>query len=167
MYSKHCGGFSLIELVVVIVMTGVLSAVAVISINAKAQHSATVQADQFRRDLSHLQLLAISQANRLKLTVASTGYSVCLAATVTCNLANAIANPATGAAFSVLLTDGVGFTGGTGDYYFDSLGRPVAGATGVALVADPILFSVNGVGRTTAVDITVLPITGFAQTDYN
>jgi prepilin-type N-terminal cleavage/methylation domain-containing protein len=169
MTSRRSGGFSFIELIVTLVMMGVVSAVAVINIRAQDQHSATVQADQFRRNLSHLQLLAISQGARLKLTVASTGYSVCLAATATCNAASAITDPATGAAFSVTLTDGVQFTAGTtgSPYYFDSLGRPVSTATTAALVTGTTTFSLNGVGRATAVDVTVLPITGFAQTNYH
>ena len=167
MTSRRSGGFSFIELIVTLVMMGVVSAVAVINIRAQDQHSATVQADQFRRNLSHLQLLAISQGARLKLTVASTGYSVCLAATATCNAANSINDPATGSGFSVTLTDSVSFTVGTGDYYFHSLGRPVTAETGAALITGTTTFSLNGVGRATAVDVTVLPITGFAQTNYH
>jgi prepilin-type N-terminal cleavage/methylation domain-containing protein len=178
MTSKRSGGFSFIELIVTIVMMGVLSAVAVTSISAKAQHSVTVQADQFRSDLSHLQLLAISQGVRLKLTVASTatGYSVYCAVDVTLpcppSTATPITDPATGAPFSVTLTDGVRFltgtgTSGPGNYYFDSLGRPVSTATTAALVTGTTTFSLNGVGRATAVDVTVLPITGFAQTNYH
>jgi hypothetical protein len=72
----------------------------------------------------------------------------------------------------VTLTDGVRFltgtgTSGPGNYYFDSLGRPVSTATTAALVTGTTTFSLNGVGRATAVDVTVLPITGFAQTNYH
>ena len=163
---KLASGFSLIELTIVLVIVGILSAVAVTNIDTRAKHSATVQADEFRRALSHLQLLTISQGSRLKLTVTSSGYSVCAAATSPCNAAGAITDTATGSPFSDTLTDGVSFISGTGDYFFDSLGRPVAAATGATLVTTSSTFSLNGVGRATAVSVTVLPITGFAQTAY-
>lgn len=167
MMRKSCGGFTLVELVITIIVMGILSAVVLTNIGAKAQHSVTAQADEFRRALSHMQLLAISQGVRLKLSVVAAGYSVCTALTATCDAASAINDPATGAPFSVALTDGAAFTSGTGNYYFDSLGRPVSAATGAALVTGTTSFSLNGVGRATDVTVAVLPITGFAQTAYN
>ena len=164
--NRHSEGVTLVELVITLVVIGVLSAVAVTNINASAKHSVTVQADEFRRALSHLQLMAISQGSRLKLTVTSSNYSVCLAATSPCNAAGAITDTATGNPFSQTLTDGASFTSGTGDYYFDGLGRPVTAATGTSLVSTTSSFALNGVGRATAVTVTVLPITGFAQTAY-
>jgi len=165
----HGGGFTLIEFVIAIALIGIMSAVVLINLNTRNQHSVTTQADEFRRALSHMQLLAISQGARLKLTVTSTNYSVCAAATVTCNAASAILdptmdNPASAGRFSVALTDGASFTLGTGDYYFDSLGRPVAAAAGTTLKPGTTTFKLNGVGRATDVTVTVLPITGFAQT---
>ena len=145
---------------------GLMAAVATTTISAKAQHSVTVQADQFRRDISHLQMLAISQSRRLKLTVSATGYAVCAAATATCNAAGAISDPMTGQAFSVTLADGVQFTGGTGNYWFDSMGRPATAASGVALAGAVTNFTLNGVGRATAVTVAVTPVTGFARTTY-
>lgn len=153
-------------MVIVIVIMGVLAAVATTTISAKAQHSVTLQADQFRRDISHLQMLAISQATRLKLTVTTTGYAVCEAATATCDAAGAITDPATGQPFSITLTDGAQFTGGTDSYYFDSMGRPASADTGSTLVSSTTDFTLNGVGRATAVKVEVTPVTGFAKTTY-
>ncbi len=182
MTSKRCGGFSFIELIVTLVVMGVVSAVAITSIGAKAQHSATVQADQFRRDLSHLQLLTISLGVRLKLAVTSAGYSVYCTAIETpprspcLSTANPLIDPATGEAFSVTLADGAEFTTaagvaitGTTNYYFDSLGRPVSDSTSSSAAALDIgttTFRLNGVDRAAPVTVTVLPITGFAQTTY-
>ena len=169
--SIRSAGFTLVELIIAIILIGILSAIVMTRINAKAQHSVTTQADQLRRNLSHIQLLAISQGARLKLAVAAGNYSVCPALTVDAecpgnNATNAIGDPATGEKFSVNLTDGVVFTQPPGYYHFDSLGRPVSGATGATLVLGTSTFRLNGVDRNTPVIVTVLPITGFAQTSY-
>ena len=164
--GRYACGSSLVELVITLVVVGVLSAAAVSSIDASTKHNVTIEADQLRRALSHLQLIALNQGSRLKLTVSSTGYAVCAAATVTCNSAVAITDPATGSPFSRTLTNGASFVSGTGDYYFDSLGRPVVASTGATLLSTTTTLSINGVGRATAATVTVLPITGFAQTAY-
>jgi len=159
-------GFTLIELVIMIVLIGILSAVGVLNFNATGQHSVTVQADQLRRDLSHLQLLTISGRGRLRLTVTANSYSICAAATVTCNAARAIVDKSTGESFSTTLTDGATFISGSGNYYFDSLGRPVTNATSSTLLTTTSRFQLNGVSRNNPVTVSVLPITGFAQTSY-
>lgn len=162
-------GFTLIELVITIVIIGILSAVVMVNFGAKAQHSVTVQADEFRRNLSHMQLLAISQGLRLKLKVDATSYTVTSCPDSNCD--GVVTDPATGASFSTTLTDDVKFVDSSGaalgaasSYYFDSLGRPVT-ATG-DLRATAMTFGLNGVGRSTDVIVSALPITGFAQTSY-
>lgn len=160
---RIASGFSLIELVITMVILGVLSAVVFVNFGAKTQHGVIIQADEFRRNLSHIQLLAISQGVRLKLSVVSAGYSVCAASTTTCdptNPNNAITDPATGDKFNVTLTDAT-FTVGTGLHYFDTLGRPVVGASAATLVPGTTLFTLAGGGQSASV--TVLPVTGFAQ----
>lgn len=173
MISRHrpsrLGGFTVVELVITMVLIGILSAVVANRIGAKGQHSVNVQADLLRRNLSHLQLLAISESVRLNLTVVSGGYTVSSCSASDCT--GTVTDPATGAAFSVNVTanddgsaSGVTFTGGIGSYYFDSLGRPVSAATGATLLTGPSTFQLSGSGR--AVTVTVQPITGFASTSY-
>ncbi len=159
-------GFTLIELLITIVIIGTLSAVVILNFNVQKQHSFTVQADKLRRDLSHLQLLTISGNGRLLLTVTATGYAICTAATVTCNAANAIIDKSTGESFSATLTDGATFISGSGNYYFDSLGRPVTNATSSALLTTTSSFTLDDVSNSSPVTVTVLPITGFAKTSY-
>ena len=159
-------GFTLIELVIMVVIIGTLSAVLVLNFNSQNMHSVTVQADELRRDLSHLQLLAISGQGRLQLTVTANSYAICAATVTTCNAASAIIDTSTGASFSTTLTDGATFTSGSGNYYFDSLGRPVTNATSGALLPSTSSFQLNGVSRDKPVTVTVLPITGFAKTVY-
>lgn len=159
-------GFTLVEFVVTIVLIGILSAAVMISTKAKAQHSVTVQADQLRRDLSHLQLIAISQGVRLQIAAPTNGgsYSVCAAVASPCNSGAAIADPVTREAFSVTLTDGVTFSLG-GTLYFDSLGRPVQSAAGGALLLTGE-SSLTLAGSSRSVSVAVLPVTGLARTSY-
>ncbi len=159
-------GFTLIELLIMIVIIGILSAVGVLNFTAQNKHSVTVQADELRRDLSHLQLLAISGQGRLLLSVTANSYAICAATFTTCNAVNAIIDTSTGERFSTTLTDGATFIFGSGDYYFDGLGRPVINATSSTLINTKTSFQLNGVSRDNPVTVTVLPITGFAETSY-
>lgn len=165
MSSAHVvrsSGFSLIELIIMIVVTGILSAVLLINISAQGQHSVNVQADMFRRDLSHLQLLAISKGLRLRLSVNATGnnYTVYSCAISDCNTVNVMIDPATGSDFSIDLTDGVTLAPVSATLDFDSLGRPVSG-TSLILVDPAKNFTLSGSGRD--VSVAVQPITGFAH----
>ena len=162
MTRLRCRGFTLIELVITLVMMGILSAVVVTDISARAQHSVITQADQFRRNLSHLQLLAISRGARLRLTVAAGGasYSVATCATSACTTRSALVDPETGANFSVVL-DGVTLSPAGNILDFDSLGRPQSGGS---LIIAARSYALTGSGR--SVSVTVLPVTGFAQTSY-
>lgn len=164
-HPPRFGGFTLIELVVTMLLIGTLSAVVMNRISSKDQQSVMVQADLLRRNLSHLQLLAISQGLRLRLLVASGAYTVTSCPDLNC--AAVVKDPATGASFTVNVASnddgsasGVGFSSGTGSYYFDSLGRPVAAWTGDALNTASIPLTLKGSSR--CVQVNVLPITGFA-----
>lgn len=158
--NVRSAGFTLVELVITIVLVGVLSAVAVTKISTQAKHSTVVQADAFRRDLSHLQLLAISQGLRLRLLVngAGTNYSVVSCSTSACTTTNALTDPATGQSFSVNLTDSVTLAPVSSTLDFDSLGRPQSGGS---LMSASKSYILSGSGNCVAVN--VLPITGFAS----
>ncbi len=162
-------GMTLIELVIVIVVIGILSSlVLTISANTAAQHRVTVRADEFRRNLSHIQLLAISQGLRLRLSVNATGtnYTVVSCTTSACTDTNSLTDPATGANFSVDLpvVDGVTLAPVSDTLDFDSLGRPVT-STGLISSNPARSYTLSGGGRA-PVKVSVLPITGFAQTTY-
>ena len=158
------GGFTLVELVITIIVIGILSAVVLPSMNTLAQHSVTLQADELRRNLSHAQLISISQGQRLRLNVnaAGTNYTVTSCSDATCTTPAAVTDPATGANFSIDLKDGVTFSSGANSNLdLDSLGRPQLAGT---LIAAPLTYTLSGSGRN--VSVSVLPITGFAETFY-
>jgi len=167
-FSRN-GGFTLMEMVITMVLIGILSAVALTNLRAQAQHSVTVQADQLRRDLSHIQLLAISRASRLRLTVntAGTNYTVttCPTGSVCTNSSSFIGliDPATGVNFSVALTDGATLSPANSILDFDSLGRPQSAGSLIATIP-AVTYTLSGSGR--SVLVKVLPITGFALTSY-
>lgn len=156
----NTSGFTLLELVITMVFVGILAAVTVTRISALAQHSVTVQADVFRRDLSHIQLLATSNGSRLRLLVNSggTNYSVVTCTTSACTTTATLTDPATGANFNVNLTDNVKLTPVSSTLDFDSLGRPQAGGS---LITTARSFTLSGSGN--CVDVSVRPITGFAS----
>jgi len=165
--SIRSAGFTLVELIIAMVTIGVLSAVVMTNINAKARHDVTTQADQLRRDLSHIQLLAISTSARLRLTVNPGGASYTVTSCTTTTVCSTpVTDPATGGNFSVTLATGVTFTAPAAlpnTLDFDSLGRPVAGAT-LTCVNPACTYTLNGSNR--SVTVTVLPVSGFAQTTY-
>ena len=148
-------GFTLIELVMVMVILAVVAAVAASRWNA-TDATAPYQADLLARNIRHMQILAMSWGQSLRLSVASPTYSVSCtsgSAVAPCNGASAVIDPATGKAFSETLSNGVTLAGVATD--IDSLGRPVSGG----------LLTVNRVYILTAGpqtwSVTVAPITGF------
>jgi type II secretory pathway pseudopilin PulG len=159
-YHPLYNGFTLLEFVILLI--GILSVTVAIKLTARNQHSVTIQADEFRRNLSHIQLLAISKDQRLRLSVNSGGYTVATCTTSACSATNPLTDPATGQNFSVSLIDGVTFSSAS-TLDFDSLGRPQTG--GNLIAANPARsYTLGSSGR--SVTVTVLPITGFAQTSY-
>ena len=171
---RECG-HTLIEMIAVIVIIGILAAAVALRTSATSDRAAINQADQLRRDIAHIQVLALSWGVGLRLAIASdgAGYSVvCPDATLAGTpCAAATAPPCIGKfpdtgkcfsiAYSATLTDGVKMTPQGGMMYFDSLGRPLTSA-GVLVTGNPAsTYTLTG-GATSAA-VTVWPITGFAQ----
>lgn len=150
-------GFTLVELIMVVILIGVLSVAAMISFSANRQHSVVVQADELRRAISHAQLIAISQGIRLRLTTTATGYSVAKCTATDCSATSPLADPATGSPFGADFS-GENITLSAGTIDFDSLGRPQSAGT---LLSTETTFTFTGGGNSASVSI--LPITGFAQ----
>ena len=164
------GGFSLLELAAVLAVVSILAAVVFLRLDALTERGATVRADELRRNLAHVQQLALGWGVSLRLTVvAANSYSVtCRTASPNCGagaVGDTAVDPATGDPFTVTLTDSVtlGPVGNTVD--FDSLGRPREPTTGILSASNPArTYTLTGGSRTATV--TLLPITGFAATSY-
>lgn len=152
-----CGGWSLVELVIVLAVAAVLTFFAVRSFQPK-EALALEQAERLRNDLRHMQMLAMTWGQALRLTTGATTYSVsCVTAgpNPPCN-ASPVIDPATGRAYSVTLEPGLNLAGPGFSLDLDALGRPRNGA---ALITANATFTISGasVART----VTVTPITGF------
>lgn len=157
-------GFSLVELIAVIVILGTLSAVAIGSMSALAATRAQAAANQLARDLGFLRQHAMGTGKSCwaNFTVASSRYWF-LMDTATPGYASAapLADPATGNAFDVRFNQdpyaGVTISSASGTSFgFDHLGRPVD-TTGSER-ASSVVVSLSS-GRS----VTVQPRTGLAQ----
>ena len=151
-------GFSLIELVMVIVLLGILASYALVRAPNQQGLVLSAQSDLFIQHLRHTQALAMQWGRALRVSVNATGYSVsCVVATPSqapCDQATVI-DPATGIAFDISLEAGLSLSVAGSTLDFDSLGRPlVAGA--VTTADSQWQLSGGGVTRT----ITVSGISG-------
>jgi len=141
-------------MVVVMLLAAILMAVTATRWNA-TDATAPYQADLLARNIRHMQMLAMSWGQSLRLTTAGSSYSVACVTlgAAPCNT-NPVIDPASGAAFSEILVNNVTLAGAAID--IDSLGRPVGGG---------VLLSTNRVYTLTAGaqtwSVTVAPLTGF------
>lgn len=148
---KPSAGFTLVELVIVIVALGILAAYAAIGFVTPAEATLRSEAEQFARDIRHLQMLAATSGQHLQLGVAggSAGsYSVsCIGGPAGCS------SPAN---FSVTLRSAT--ISGPALLDFDSLGRPLAVGGAVSTTASPYTLTA---GSPPGIAVTVSPVTGF------
>lgn len=167
--SIYRRGFTLVEMIAVMLIVGVLAAAVVVRIGATNDRAAINQADQFRRNLSHIQMLALGWGVTLRLATAADGksYFVTCRSYVSgtpCPTATSVGtipiDPVTGEDFSVTLTDGVLISPAGNSIDFDSLGRPVS--AGSLIATNPARsYTLSGGG--TNATILLRPITGFAE----
>lgn len=124
-------GFTLIELVVVVVILGIISIYATPKPVSTAELTLPSQAQKLASDILHAQLLAISWGKSLRLSIipgTNGSYSVsCVTSgSSPCNVSPVINT--SGNSFSVNLQKSV-VLGGTNIVNFNSLGQPSAAAS--------------------------------------
>lgn len=159
--NKECSGFSLIELVTVIVLVSILSVYAAVKWPSNDELKLPAQAELLVAHLRHMQALATHWGQPLRLTINSGGYSVaCVTSSVNppCNNSPVI-DPVTRQSFSVSLETGISLSG-TASTDFDSLGRPVSGGSLITSTpARTFTLSADGANQT----VTLSSLTGFAS----
>jgi prepilin-type N-terminal cleavage/methylation domain-containing protein len=155
--ARGQGGWSLTELTIVIAVAAVLATVAFLRFRP-LDVQAIQQAEGLRNDLRHMQMLALTWLQPLRLTTAAGSYSVaCVTAgAAPCDVSPVI-DPATGQPFSVSLHAGLSLTGPGFTLDFDAVGRPKNGASFITANAT---FSITGGDN--ARSVVVSPISGFA-----
>lgn len=148
-------GWSLVELVIVLIVASTITYFVIRTLSPR-DSVALQQAERLRSDLRHVQMLAMTWNQPLRITAAATGYSVsCVTAgAAPCN-ASPIVDPANGQPFSVSLQTGLSLAG-PGSLDIDALGRPRNGAT---LITANATYTIGG--GSAARSVTVAPITGF------
>lgn len=127
--SKRQAGFTLVELVIVLVLVGIVSAYVVALNTNSAALTARSQADKLASDIRHAQSLAMTWGQSLQITASATGYSVSCVSTTAgspCNNAPTIGG---------VVTDPV-----TNSSFQNNLAR------GVSLINYPSAFSINSIG---------------------
>ena len=162
-------GWTLTELVIVLGVMSIMTAVVVVRSLPPKQPQALLQAERLRDDLRHMQLLATTWNQSLRLTVTAAAppnparYSVsCVAAgAAPCNTAPVL-DPGRGSAFQVDLEPGLDLglligAGASATLDMDPLGRPRSGA---ALISANSTFTIGGGG--VARTVVLQPLTGFA-----
>lgn len=164
-------GYTLVEAIVVLVVIGILSTALFARTDAVTKRSVPDQADLLRRDLRHIQSLALTFGIALRLNISSNGYNVtCLANVSPCAIAGGILiDPTSGQLFSIVLPTGVTMTAvnslNAAAYTvdFDSIGRPIF--SGTLIKDNPArTFSLSGASKTS--NVYLRPITGFAEVSY-
>ena len=155
--SKQAG-FTLVELIIVIVAVGVLSAYAAMKHGSAGLYTLLSQAQTMASDIRHAQALATTLGVTLRISVSAGvngSYSVsCLTATTSpCNAtANTpMTNPVTGSAFTVSLQKNVSLSG-PATLDINSMGKPTAAGT-YGLTADSTTVNVNLAAVTGMVDV--------------
>lgn len=152
-----------------LVVASIMTTVVVVRSLPPKQPQALVQAERLRDDLRHMQLLATTWNQSLRLTLTAAAppnparYSVsCVTAgAAPCNTAPVV-DPARGSAFRVDLEPGLDLglligAGASASLDMDALGRPRSGA---ALISANSTFTVSGGG--VARSVVLQPLTGFA-----
>jgi prepilin-type N-terminal cleavage/methylation domain-containing protein len=150
-------GVSVVEVIVVLVIFGVLAAVAMVNVGQSSQFDLRVASQKFRSDISKAQLLAVSSATRTRLLLGVGGYAVeqeiCEPDTP-CRWELAL-NPSTAQPFAIGLPGGIELSGAA--VQFNSWGVPTS-ILGASLAAAHEFSLLKG---GSSIKVSITPTTGF------
>lgn len=117
------------------------------------------QAERLRNDIHHVQMLAITWNQPLRVTTTATNYSIgCVTAGASPCDVNPVVNPASGQPYLVALESGLSLAGPGFSLDLDALGRPKNGA---AFIGANATFTITG--GTATRTVVVAPVTAFAS----
>jgi MSHA pilin protein MshC len=152
-------GFTLGELVIVLVITGILAAVAIPRLFDKSGFAARGARDYVASALRYAQKSAVAMRRNVCVTVGTTAVTMTYAPTAGSGVAcsAAVVNPATGQPYASTSYEQGATVSGTLSIAFDSLGRPMS--SGLALLTTSQSVSVSGYPTA----ITIEPETGYVR----
>lgn len=147
-------GFTLMEMVVVLLLLGILSIYATPRILNLAESTMDSQAKAFASDLRRVQLLASVRGATLCVCLINNQSYKVLNSSCNPDDANAVTDPSTGKVFQSQLVNGVIFLQGPTLLKFDSSGQPDAGAA----------YAIGKDSNTPAIQVQVTSLTGYVTT---
>ena len=129
----------------VMVIMGILAAVALPRITGRQTADVPGYADEVRHTLKHGRRLAISQRRRVCVTVGSAGIALTRASLAGSSAAcdQGVVDPSTGAALSLSPPPGVALSASVSSFSFDAQGRPSAGAVTLSVAGLDLTRSVT------------------------
>jgi prepilin-type N-terminal cleavage/methylation domain-containing protein len=147
------GGFTLVELVAVILVLGILAFTAVPRFLNQGVIDVSAKAEQLASDIRYTQSLAMTSGQRNRINLAAASYQITTSAGVP------VAHPATGSTAAISLGDvSLALIGLPGGYVaFDGKGVPYTNVAGTLLGATATI-TLNSAGNTR--QIAVSPQTG-------
>jgi len=154
-------GFSLIELLIILFVIAIITAIANTKLTSSASLTLHQQSERFVNQIRHAQFLAINWGCQLALTVSTTNYTLrsnvdySSVGKSECGNNNIVTDPSTGSAFSIDLESDVSFSV-TGVLYIDSYGRPLNSDTSFATSNKSYVLS----GGNDTYQVDILPLTG-------
>jgi type II secretory pathway pseudopilin PulG len=162
MAYRHAG-FTLIEMVMMLILIGILAVVFVPRAPSKGALTFAGQAQQLASDIRYVQTLSMTRGQRHCLNLTSTGYSM---TTSNCSTSVGVEHPA-GAVFPIAL-EGVtlSWTNLPGNLVtFTGKGEPYTDAAAASALAANAVITLNGDGGTGYVCVS--PATGRVFVDTN
>ncbi|MDY7547913.1 prepilin-type N-terminal cleavage/methylation domain-containing protein [Glaciimonas sp. CA11.2] len=132
--SKNSNGFTLIELVMVIVITGVIAVVAIPRFSGRQTFQARGFYDQTLSMLRYAQKIAIAQHTPTFVNVSSVNGTICLTYLSDINCINSdakqvVLGPSDQQKFSKVTPNGITIESTNSSFFFSALGKPSPDAT--------------------------------------
>jgi MSHA pilin protein MshC len=174
-HARRSRGFTMVELIVVMVLVGILGAVGAARFFERTGFDADEFTEQTRAMLRYAQKVAIAQNRPVYVRLAGSAVSLCFDSTASCPPASQVPAPSGSNSGSAATMAACGsptwycearpagvtmvLSPGTGYLWFDALGRPNNDTGAIASPGVAINISGDGIGRV----VSVAPETGYVE----